>query len=251
MKILLTNDDGIEAPGLNILADALIKEGYELIIVAPEIEKSASSQSITTHNPLRVVERSKNRYAVSGSPSDSVIIACEVILKEKVDLVVSGINGGPNIGEDVLYSGTVAAAIEGMHFGYPAIAVSLNSREDEYFQSAAQVVVDLLAKGAYNITKEKAILNVNVPALPFEEIKGYRLTKTGRRSYVDLVIESTDPRGRTIYWLGGDKPKWVPEEGTDIEALKDGFVAISPLTPNYNNFSLFPQFQQWIDDNKS
>ena len=247
MRILLTNDDGIGAPGINVMAEHLIRVGHEVIVVAPEAEKSASSHSITVHSPMRVIEKEKNRYAVTGSPVDSVIVACEVIMKGRCDLVVSGINGGPNLGEDVLYSGTVGAAIEAMFFGYPAIAVSLNSRKNEHFSTAARVITELISDGVTEIIKPETILSINVPAVKYEDLKGYKVTRTGRRRYVDFVVEQKDPKGRPIYWLGGENPKWIEEEGTDIAAIIENYVSITPISPKFTDESSFPVVQDWIN----
>jgi 5'-nucleotidase len=179
---------------------------------------------------------------------DSVIVACEVILKEGCDLVVSGINGGPNLGEDVLYSGTVGAAIEAMFFGYPAIAVSLNSRKNEHFNTAAMVITELISGCIIEIIQPETILSINVPAVRYEDLKGYKVTRTGRRRYVDFVVEQKDPRGRSIYWLGGENPKWIKEEGTDIVAITDNYVSITPISPKFTDESSFPVVQGWIDN---
>jgi 5'-nucleotidase len=248
MKILVTNDDGIHAPGIIELAHALEESGHEVIVVAPEMERSASSHSITLHTPLRILEKGKNMYAVTGSPADCVILALEVILKDGCDLVVSGINSGPNLGEDLLYSGTVAAAIEAMYFGFPAIAVSLNSRSGEFFPSAAQCVCRLLDHQIQQTIEAEEILNINIPSVPLSEIKGYLLTKTGHRTYREFVHQQKDPRGRNIYWIGGDKPEWQEEEETDIAAVANNYVSITPIRPKFTNRSSFDRLNRWLKE---
>ncbi|MBW6516451.1 MAG: 5'/3'-nucleotidase SurE [Candidatus Cloacimonetes bacterium] len=246
MRILLTNDDGIYAPGIIELAHALEECNHEVIVVAPEMERSASSHSITLHTPLRIIEKSKNRFAITGSPADCVILALEVILDNGCDLVISGINNGPNMGEDILYSGTVAAAIEAMYFGYPAIAVSLNSRSSEFFPTAAQVTCSLLRQNIHQLIQRYEILNINIPSSPLSEVKGYLLTKTGHRRYKEFVHQQEDPRGRKIYWIGGDKPEWLIEEETDIAAVANSYVSITPVSPRFTNYSSFDRIQDWL-----
>lgn len=247
MRILLTNDDGIYAPGIIELAHALEECNHEVIVAAPEMERSASSHSITLHTPLRIIEKGHNRYAISGSPADCVILAQEVILTDGCDLVISGINNGPNMGEDILYSGTVAAAIEAMYFGYPAIAVSLNSRSSEFFPTAAQCICHLLKHNIHLLITQYEIFNINIPSVPFEEVKGFLLTKTGHRRYKEFVHKQQDPRGRNIYWIGGDKPIWQEEDETDIAAVANGYVSITPVSPRFTNHSSFDRLQDWLD----
>ena len=247
MKILLTNDDGIYAPGIIELAHSLEEEHHEVIVVAPEMERSASSHSITVRSPLNIIEKGKNRYAVTGSPADCVILALEVLVRDGCDLVISGINNGPNLGEDVLYSGTVAAAIEAMYFGYPAIAVSMNSRSHEFLATAAQSVCQLLKNNVHQIIRKDEILNINVPSVHFDEIKGYLLTKTGHRIYREIVHIQKDPRGRDIYWIGGDKPEWQDDKGTDIAAVADNYISVTPIAPSFTNYSSFDRLEKFLN----
>ncbi len=246
MKILVTNDDGIHAPGIIELAHALDECGHEVIVVAPEMERSASSHSITLHTPLRIIEKGKNLFAVTGSPADCVILALEVIVKDGCDLVVSGINNGPNLGEDILYSGTVAAAIEAMYFGVPAIAVSMNSRASDFFPTAAQCICHLLKKNIHSIIEKEEILNINIPSVPLQDIRGFLLTKTGHRTYREFVHQQEDPRGRKIYWIGGDKPEWLEEDETDIAAVGNNYVSITPITPQFTNYPSFEKMSKWL-----
>ncbi len=249
MKILLTNDDGINAPGLNILADYLEKKKHDILVVAPDVEKSASSHSITLNLPLRIIETKQNRFSVTGSPADCVILALEVIKKNDFDIVISGINSGPNLGEDILYSGTVAAAIEAMYFGLPAIAVSLCSKTIMQYETAAYYIDQLLKKNIKKVIAKGEILNVNVPAVSIEEIRGIKITKTGNRRYKNFVTVQKDPRGREVYWLGGDKPEWMQDEETDIAATKNNFISLTPVSPNFTNYESWPKLNNWIEDN--
>ncbi|MBN1327273.1 MAG: 5'/3'-nucleotidase SurE [Candidatus Cloacimonetes bacterium] len=249
MKILLTNDDGIDAPGINILADELINAGHDIIIIAPDKEQSAASHSITLHQPLRILERSKDRYAVTGSPADCMILASRIILKNSVELVISGINGGQNMGEDILYSGTVAAALEAMFMGYKAIAISLAAHVDQMFETAAYYLAEMLNKGLHEKIEKNEILNINVPNVKREEIKGIKLTRTGNRIYKDFVSEQKDPRGRTIYWIGGARALWLDEPGTDFKTVSDKFISITPISPNFNVERSFAKIDNWINNN--
>lgn len=247
MKILLTNDDGINAPGINILADYLIARNHQVTVVAPDVEKSASSHSITLQTPLRIIQETADRYAVTGSPADSVILALQVIITERCDIVISGVNRGPNLGEDILYSGTVAAAIEAMYFGLPAIAVSLCSKTLNHFKTAAEYISNMLDSDINSCIGENEILNVNVPAVPPGLIKGIKVTKAGNRIYQNFVTEQKDPRGRKIYWLGGDKPQWVDEEDSDIKAIENNFISVTPISPTFTNFGSIKKVQTWAN----
>ena len=208
MRILLTNDDGIEAEGINTLSEFLKKDGHEVHIVAPIKEQNATSHSITLHEPLRIFEKGKNRFAVTGSPADCIILAMKVIMKSPVDLVISGINGGQNMGEDILYSGTVAAALEAMFMGIPAISVSLASYINQKFETAAFYMNKMIENGIHRLISENEVFNINVPNVEINEIKGIKIVRTGHRRYYDFVKEQTDPRGSIIYRIGGYLPVW-------------------------------------------
>ncbi|MBN2460814.1 MAG: 5'/3'-nucleotidase SurE [Candidatus Cloacimonetes bacterium] len=249
MKIMLTNDDGIDAPGINILAEELDKSGHEIIIIAPDKEQSASSHSITLHEPLRIHERGRHRYAVTGSPADCAILASRVILNDSIDLVISGINGGQNMGEDILYSGTVAAALEAMSMGFRAMAVSLASYIDQRFETAAYYLSWMLKMGLHRLIGEREIFNINVPNVEVPEIKGIKTTRTGHRLYKDFVTEQRDPRGRTIYWIGGKKPLWVDEEGTDFKAVSENYISVTPIFPTFTVDTSEAKIKHWINRN--
>ena len=248
MKILLTNDDGIDAPGINILAKFLQDSNHDITIVAPHKEQSATSHSITLHQPMRIYKQDKNRYAVTGTPTDCVILASQIILKDDIDLIISGINNGQNMGEDVLYSGTVAAAIEGMFLGYKAIAVSLTSFIDQKYETAAYFIDKFLKNDIHKIIDNNEILNINVPNADINEIKGVKITHLTHRKYVDFVAEQTDPRGEKIYWIGGNKPLWDTKEGSDANAVFDNYISITPLKPKFTNSKSMQKLQSWVKD---
>ncbi len=231
MRVLLSNDDGVHAAGLRALAKAF-SGADEVWVVAPDREQSASSHAISLHRPLRMIEVEPRWYAVDGTPTDAVYMGlCLVMKKAPPDLVVSGINHGPNLGNDVHYSGTVAAAIEGALLGVPALAISLAAPAPHDFEPAARFAAALarqmLDRAAARGSTAPFLLNVNVPAGP---VRGYRLTRLGRRTYGNDVVEKTDPRGRKYYWIGGEggaRNEDIP--GSDCNAVKEGVAAVTPL----------------------
>jgi 5'-nucleotidase len=233
--ILITNDDGLAAEGLSALAQALCGIG-RVIIVAPDQEQSASSHAITLDKPLRIKEHSAARFGVSGTPTDCVLLAIHGILERKPDLIVSGINHGPNMGEDVTYSGTVAAAIEGCILGITAMAVSLASWEGASFEGAAAAARQL-ARTLFEMDSARARLwNVNVPAVPREAIKGIKVTKLGSRVYNDLIIKKKDPRGKDYFWIGGAEPGWSTGDNTDFAAVSAGYISVTPLRLDFTDY---------------
>lgn len=252
MHILVTNDDGVFAPGLIAIATAL-KELGKVTILAPDRNWSASGHVKTLHRPLRVKEVELNdgtkAFASDGAPSDCVALAGLGILGEEIDLVVSGINPNANIGHDVTYSGTVTAAMEAVIWGIPGIAVSLDAPEDFSgpldYQAAAQVGCKVAKLVIQNGLPSNTLLNVNVPYLSLSEIKGYQITRMGLRIYNDKLIRREDPRGRPYYWIGGDAPGGVPNEGTDYGALKRGIVAVTPLQLDLTAYESMKQIESW------
>ncbi|MBN2227908.1 MAG: 5'/3'-nucleotidase SurE [candidate division Zixibacteria bacterium] len=239
MLILLTNDDGIHADGLKALEKAL-KPVAETIVFAPDREQSASSHSLTLNRPLRILERGKNRYTCDGTPTDCVMLAVHGILRHRLpDLLISGINHGANMGEDVTYSGTVAAAIEGATMGIPSIAVSnTDALNLSSYLPAARFVAKLIRQ-YYKLEIPPAIfLNINFPTLTGSRFTGYRYTCLGQRRYNDVVIEKTDPRGKHYYWIAGEST-WDNIEGSDFEAVSNGLVSISPLKMNFTHQESF------------
>ena len=225
-RILVTNDDGIYSEGIRKLADALRPAG-EVIVVAPDREQSAASHALTLNRPLRMIKLQENEYIVDGTPTDCVNLAVLNLLKDKrPDIVVSGINFGPNLGDDVTYSGTISAAFEGALLNIPSIALSALVGSGFSFDASAQFAADLTRIVLERPKDPSIILNVNFPVGQF---KGVKVTKLGKRVYSEGVIERLDPRGRKYYWIGGDPPTWHEGTGTDFEAIQGGFIAITPL----------------------
>jgi len=227
-RILVTNDDGVHAPGLVATREAVNDLG-DVTVVAPLTEQSAASHALTLHHPLRIKEIGPGVRAVEGTPTDCVLLAVRGILDARPDLVVSGINQGPNLGEDVLYSGTVAAAMEGAILGIPSMAVSLASWKHPDFSAATRVTRNLAAALLSRSLPERFLVSVNVPPLPLEEIRGIRVTRLGSRVYNDAIVRKTDPRGRDYFWIGGSEPSWEASSGTDTAAIEEGYVSLTPL----------------------
>jgi 5'-nucleotidase len=228
LLILLTNDDGIFAEGLTTLRDYLLKS-HEVFAVAPERERTCTAHAITLHKPLRMREVGAAMYSTNGTPVDAVLLGIKGLLPRKPDFVISGINMGPNMGQDVNYSGTVAAAKEGAFFGIPSLAVSLSARGAFLFTEAARVTGEVLERLSRRPLLESTFLNVNIPNLPFEEVKGFVVTRLGKRIYNDLLIERVDPRGGKYYWIGGNGDNYEAIEGSDFSAVDGGYVSITPI----------------------
>ena len=245
MKILVSNDDGYMARGIVALAEALA-EIAEVILMAPDRNHSGASNSLTLHSPLRVRQVEANRYFVNGTPSDCVHLALSGYLPDDPDIVVSGVNHGANLGDDVIYSGTVAAAMEGRFLGLPAIAVSLVGQHGKHFDTAARVACDLVKRLQSNPLPGDIILNVNVPDLPFDELAGVEVTRLGFRHRSEPLIEEKDPRDRTIYWIGPAGPGQDAGPGTDFEAVERGAVAVTPLKVDLTRHESLPQLKDWL-----
>lgn len=249
MRILITNDDGIWAEGIKALCRELEKVG-EVTVVAPEKQQSASGHGITTHKPLRAQlvkfrESKAKGFAVNGTPSDCVKLAIEALMPEPPHLVVSGINFGPNLGTDILYSGTVSGALEGAINGVPSFAVSLATHEDPDFTYAARFAAHLAQVLQGRKLPGEILLNVNVPPLPAGEIKGVQVTRLGRRKYVNIFERRVDPRGREYFWLGGDALDIDNEPGTDIHAVQNGYISITPIHFNLTSFESIKVIEEW------
>jgi len=237
--LLVSNDDGIHSPGLAALTDALEDAG-EVVVVAPDREQSACSHALTLHRPLRIDEVRPGRYMVDGTPTDCVNLAINGILPRRPALVVSGINKGANLGDDVTYSGTVSAAMEGTLLGVPSIAVSLIGRGAFAFETAADFARRLTKWVLANALPPDTLLNVNVPQPSADEpVRGVRLTRMGRRRYGDAIVEKTDPRGRKYYWIGGEELDFIEEEGTDFHATKEGYISVTPIHLDLTNYRSF------------
>jgi 5'-nucleotidase len=244
VRLLLSNDDGVNAPGLTALANAFPDD--EVWIVAPDREQSASSHSISLHRPLRVVELSPRRFSVDGTPTDAVYMALNLVMKNRrPDLVLSGVNHGPNLGTDVLYSGTVAAAMEGAILGCNAIAVSLASPPHE-FEHAVRFAAALARRVKRSPPLAPILLNVNVPSGP---VKGYRFARLGRRTYGNEVVEKKDPRGRPYYWIGGEGAVNEDIPHSDCNCVfQDGLVSVTPLHLDWSNDALLAEMKNWTID---
>ncbi|PHS19093.1 MAG: 5'/3'-nucleotidase SurE [Kangiella sp.] len=245
MRILISNDDGIEAPGIQALFDELTKDN-DITLVAPDRNRSATSAALTLDIPLRVTERSSNQYSVNGTPCDCVHLGTHRIMQKSPEMVIAGINRGANLGDDVLYSGTVAAAMEGRSLGYTSVAISLASHECTNYKTAAKVMLNLKNKIAKHPLAKNIILNVNVPDLPFDEIKGIRITRLGSRHRKDTVIATEDPRGNSIYWFGPPSEPEDTGEMTDFKAITEGYVSITPLTVDLTHFESLNSLNEWI-----
>jgi len=226
--ILLTNDDGIHAPALRRLREELRDLG-RVVIVAPDRDQSATSHSLTLHRPFRIRQHEADIYSVDGTPTDCVVTAYYGLLDARPDVVVSGINHGPNMGEDVFYSGTVAAAIEGTIQGAPSIAASLVTRESTDFADPARFVARLTREVMARGLPRRRLLNVNIPHRPWSEVRGIAITRLGSRVYRDTLVKKVDPRGRDYYWIGGEDPVWESQAGTDFHAVSEGRISVTPM----------------------
>ncbi len=246
MLILVSNDDGIYSDGIKILAESL-KKIARVVVVAPDREKSAASHSLTLHRPLRVQQIRKNYYAVTGTPTDCITLGVyEILKKKKPDLIVSGINRGGNLGDDVHYSGTVSAALEGAIMGIPSIAISLVVRDERpHWHPAARFATKLASWVVQEGLPRGVILNVNVPNLPQKKIKGYAFCKLGKRNYGDIIVEKLDPRGHKYYWIGGDETGYNNIPGSDCNSILDRKISITPLKVDVTDFPILDQIRHW------
>jgi len=245
MKILISNDDGYLATGINALTDAL-EQVADVVVVAPDRNRSAASSSLTLNTPLRVSEVARNRYKVDGTPSDCVHLALTGFLDDEPDLVVSGINHGANLGDDVIYSGTVAAAMEGRFLGLPTIAVSLVGHDLRHFDTAARVASELVQKIERASLAADVVLNVNVPNRPYDELQGIHATRLGFRHKSEQILKDRDPYGRPIYWVGPAGKGQDAGEGTDFYAVEHGGVAITPLKVDLTRHEAVPGIAEWL-----
>ncbi|MEE9448324.1 MAG: 5'/3'-nucleotidase SurE [Arenicellales bacterium] len=245
MNILLCNDDGYLAPGLAALRRAL-ESVATLTIVAPERNHSGASNAITLDRPLRVQPIESNFYAVNGTPADCVHIALTGLLDVKPDLVVSGINNGANLGDDTLYSGTVAAAMEGRFLGLPAVAVSLAGREMAHFETAGKIVQDLIRKLGHQPLPADIMLNINVPDVPLADLKGVRATTLGTRKPPSPAIKAQDPHGKDVYWIGPAGRAENKSDGTDFAAIIDGYASITPVQFDLTHHQRVAHLADWL-----
>jgi 5'-nucleotidase len=245
MHILVANDDGILSPGLQVLAEACQAVGH-VTVVAPDREQSAQSHALTLTRPLRPVRRPDGTWQVDGTPTDCVLLALESLMPEKPAFVFSGINHGPNMGEDVLYSGTVSAAMEAVVLGIPGVAFSFAGRRDDLIAGYAPLVTRLVQR----ITSLKdfppnTLLNINLPGIPVEEVAGVRVARLGSRVFSESVAKTQDPWGREVFWIGGGKITWTGGDDTDHAAVKAGYVSITPLQMDLTNHTLLETVRNW------
>ena len=245
MKILVSNDDGYLATGIKVLTAAL-EEVADVVVVAPDRNRSAASNSLTLKVPLRVSEVAPDRYKVDGTPSDCVHLALTGFLDFVPDLVVSGINHGANLGDDVIYSGTVAAAMEGRFLGLPTIAVSLVGNELQHFDTAAAIASELVQKIERAPLASDVVLNLNVPNIALSELKGVQATRLGFRHKSEQILKDTDPYGRPIYWVGPAGEGQDAGEGTDFFAVKQGFASVTPLKVDLTRYTAIDDLSDWL-----
>ncbi|HSR42426.1 MAG TPA: 5'/3'-nucleotidase SurE [Longimicrobiales bacterium] len=245
MRILCTNDDGYLATGLQVLASAARGLG-EVRVVAPDREQSATSHSLTLHRPLRARTATDGAQVVDGTPTDCVILAVNALLEDPPDVCVSGVNHGPNMGEDVLYSGTVAAAMEATVLGIPAVAVSYTGERYEDIPAWESVLRELLERAL--VSQElppDTLLNVNLPAVEPEDIQGIRVTSLGKRKYSDSLTRAEDPSGREYFWIGGGVSSWKGGQDSDFRAIEEGYVSVTPLHLDLTNYPLLEEIRNW------
>jgi len=247
MNILISNDDGILAPGLALLANACAPVGT-VTVVAPDREQSGTSHSLTMHRPLRPARRPDGSWQVDGTPTDCVLLALGALMPERPDFVFSGVNHGPNMGEDVLYSGTVAVAMEAVTLGVPGIGISFagNAADLETMSSYGDLLAGLVRRiTAVQDFPPETLLNINLPAVPAGEVKGIRVVRLGSRYFSESLTRTTDPWNREIFWIGGGTIHWTGGEDTDHHAVANGYIAITPLHMDLTNYGLLETVRGW------
>lgn len=245
MKILLSNDDGVFAEGLVCLHNELSK-AHDVTVIAPDRNCSGASNALSLHQPLRIQKMKSGFYSVNGTPSDCVHLGINQFLDEDPQLVISGINHGPNLGDDVIYSGTVAAATEGRYMGLPAIAVSLTSKGGQHFETAARVVAEIVEHLHEHPLAADQILNINVPDVPYTDLKGIEVTRQGRRHRAESMVRDTDPYGRDIFWYGPVGSEQDAGPGTDFHAIANGYCSVTPLSVDMTAYQSLDEMQQWL-----
>lgn len=248
MRVLVSNDDGVEAPGIGVLAKALREAGHEVFVIAPDRDRSGASNSLTLDQPIRVVQLDAQTWRVAGTPTDCVHLALAGMLDVEPDIVISGINNSGNLGDDVIYSGTVAAAMEGRFLGLPAIAVSLAVGEGErrHFDTAARAALAIMQRLGTDPLPADTILNLNVPDLPWAQVRGYEVTRLGHRHRAEPCIAQNDPRGRPIWWIGPPGPAQDAGPGTDFHALHAGFISITPIHVDLTRYQALEKVAGWV-----
>ena len=245
MNILVSNDDGILAPGIALLAE-ICREVGQVTVVAPDREQSGTAHSLTLHRPLRPLRRHDGAFQVDGTPTDCVLLAVGALMPERPAFVFSGVNHGPNMGEDVLYSGTVSAAMEGVTLGIPGVAISFTSREVEVLLTYRELLTQLVRR----ITGVKEfppnmLLNVNLPAVEAADVRGVKITKLGSRFFSEGLTRMKDPWGREVFWIGGGEITWTGDAESDHQAVHDGYISITPLHMDLTDYGLFETVRRW------
>ncbi len=245
MKILLSNDDGFFAPGINELYDHLSNIA-DVTVVAPDRNRSGASNSLTLDQPIRAHKTERGFYSVTGTPTDCVHLGTHHLMEQAPDMVVAGINTGANLGDDALYSGTIAAAMEGRALGHTAVAVSLNGHNCSHYETAAKVAVEVIEKLINTPISSNRVININVPDVPYEKIKGFKLTRLGNRHRADTIIPAKDPKGRDIYWIGPQPEGQDVGEGTDFHAVENGYVSITPIIVDLTAYNSFDELEKFL-----
>ncbi|TWI01066.1 5'-nucleotidase /3'-nucleotidase /exopolyphosphatase [Luteimonas cucumeris] len=250
MRVLVSNDDGVDAPGIRILAEGLRDAGHEVKIVAPDRDRSGASNSLTLDMPVRVVRLDEHTWRVAGTPTDCVHLALTGMFGDDAepDIVVSGINNAANLGDDVIYSGTVSAAMEGRFLGLPAVAVSLvtSDHRPEHFATAARAAMEIVERLSADPLPADTILNVNVPDRAWEDIAGFEVTRLGNRHRSEACVPAQDPRGRSLYWIGPAGPEQDAGPGTDFDAVRRGHISITPIHVDLTRFQALEQVASWV-----
>ncbi len=248
MRVLVSNDDGVDAPGIRILAEGLRAAGHEVLVVAPDRDRSGASNSLTLDMPVRVTQRDANTWRVYGTPTDCVHVAITGMLEVEPDIVVSGINNTANLGDDVIYSGTVAAAMEGRFLGLPAVAVSLVTADHvgKHYETAARAAVEIIARLRAEPLPADTILNVNVPDLAWDDIAGFEVTRLGNRHRAEPCIPQQDPRGRQWWWIGAAGREQDAGPGTDFNAVRRGHISITPIHVDLTRYQALEQVASWV-----
>ena len=248
MRILVSNDDGVDAPGIRILAEGLRNAGHEVLIVAPDRDRSGASNSLTLDMPLRGAQVEEGVWRVHGTPTDSVHVAIAGMFDREPDIVVSGINNAANMGDDVIYSGTVAAAMEGRFLGLPAVAMSLVTADHagQHYDTAARAAVEIVERLKADPLPADTILNVNVPDIPWSEVRGFEVTRLGNRHRSEACVPLEDPRGRSWWWIGPAGPEQDGGPGTDFHAVRSGNISITPILVDLTRYQALEQVSAWV-----
>jgi 5'-nucleotidase len=248
MRVLVSNDDGVDAPGIRILGDYLRAAGHQVTIVAPDRDRSGASNSLTLDQPLRTKRLQDDVFSVSGTPTDCVHLALTGLMDQEPDIVVSGINNFANMGDDVIYSGTVAAAMEGRFLGLPAIAMSLatGNHHGRFFETAARGACEIMARLLVDPLPADTILNVNVPDRAWTEVKGFEVTRLGQRHRAEPCVAQQDPRGRTVYWIGAAGEEQDAGPGTDFHAVRMGHISITPIHVDLTRYQALEKVSSWV-----